>query len=657
MKKYFMTLAAVLCCAMTMAVFTACTDDEDYPINAVEEPSAVDNGKWNVTEENMDKTVRPGDDFFMYCNGGYWKNTMVDESNPFKKPVVDKIQEWVDKSEAALTIPSKAKMLKDVEKTDAATIKAQKEKLQSAIDRVDALTTKEEAWKLMAELMLEGYHTPFTANIFSYSGKIGIVLLPIVGDKDYNAPSLISEKDMTWQLANNPDVLACVRPLKGASTRGFDNTKWPMLVTMFNTLGISLDDAYTLDVLPALVDRGLAEIISGEVQELQEMGVDEWKMGIKATLNDDAVFFDDAALEAVNANAEKPQTRKEMLENVCKRFLKYEISKIFTDAYVTADMKQRTLAYCEQLRQTFRERIQQNVWMSVGSKQKATEKLNAMVMNIGAPEAWFEEGIADISQEETLYDDICGVRQALLKLQFKLTGMTTKDVCFHHTILQSALTAVNAFYVPNTNSMNIYPAWMVAPCYDQQQNDAHNYATMVVFGHEITHGFDTSGAKYNKIGDLQDIWANEADRQEFQKRTQQLVDYYNMFDVMPFETGLKADGAATVGENVADLGGFFLAYDCYVKFLKKQGFKGNQLRLQLQRFYEAYSYLWCGKWTADFALMRTGDPARPAEKDIHSMFRERVNGIVTNTDDWYNLFDVRSTDKLYLAPEKRIRIW
>ena len=127
---------------------------------------------------------------------------------------------------------------------------------------------------------------------------------------------------------------------------------------------------------------------------------------------------------------------------------------------------------------------------------------------------------------------------------------------------------------------------------------------------------------------------------------------------MPFETGLKNDGAFTVAENVADLGGFYLAYESYVKHLKKCGFTGDQLRLQKQRFYEAYAYFFAGKWTAEFAKNYTCGRAEVGiPKNEHSMFRERVNGVVTNTDDWYDLFGVKQGDKLYLAPEKRIRIW
>ena len=212
--------------------------------------------------------------------------------------------------------------------------------------------------------------------------------------------------------------------------------------------------------------------------------------------------------------------------------------------------------------------------------------------------------------------------------------------------------------MPSGNFMNILPAYMLPPSYDPLQNDAHNYATMMAWGHEITHGFDTNGSKFNKMGDIGSLWANEADSQEFERRTKLLIDFYNSISILPAETGLKANGAYTISENVADLGGFHLAYDSYVKHLKEKGFKGEQLRLQQQRFYEAFAYMWGGKWTADEAKKRVvGLGDNHEGLDIHSLFRERVNGVIANTDDWYDLFDVKSGDKLYLAPTDRVVIW
>ena len=642
-KKYLMKLAAVLCCAMTMAVLTACTDNGDNP------SPVVDDKEWKA-DAYMDTSVRPGDDFFLYCNGGWWNSAVVDETKGIKELHIGQIGDVMKQREAALTLPSKTKVLADAGKTDAATIKAQKDQLQSAIDRVDALTTKEEAWKLLGELYKEGYRTPFELLTFANDGKV-VITLNVYVVKDYMT-QLWSKQSLSWQLANNADLLARVRPLKGAATRGFDNEKWPMLVTFFNTLGISLDDVYTIDTFPDFILRGSDGQMLDAMIGAQDMSLEEWKKELKEVLEEDAVYFDDSAAAKVST------TRKDAVNKFLSIYLRYELSRAFAQAYVTADQKQLMAGYAEELRQTFRERIYQYDWMSDASKQNATEKINNMTFNIGAPDEWFDEGIADLSQEQTLFDDIRALRRAKVNLNCKLVGMTTKRASFHQVILTMPLTTVNACYIASGNYMNILPAYMLSPNYDPNVNDAHNYANMMAWGHEIIHGFDTDGAKFNQKGNWGTLWANEADSQEFQKRAQQLIDYYSSIDVMPFETSLKNDGAYTVAENVADLGGFFLAYDSYVKHLKSQGFTGDQLRLQKQRFYEAYGYFWSGKWTAEHAKNRTlGNEAKGVAKDVHSLFRERTNGVVTNTDDWYDLFDVKSTDKLYLAPEKRIRIW
>ena len=626
----------------------SCSDKSDNPSPAVDD-------KEFKADANKDTSVRPGDDFYMYCNGGYWNNTTVDETNRLKRLFLGELGDEMQKRVAALTYPSLVKILADADKTDAATIKAQKDKLQSAIDRVNALTTKEEAWKLIAQFMKEGYSSPLDLSVFSIGGKIGVILDKRSGNEH---ASLVKES-LSWQLANNPDLMAKIRPLTGATTRGFDNGKYPMLVTIYQELGISLDNAYLPDVNPNVIENGLVEEYMQTALSMQDKSVEEWKTGLIEFLNQDAVFFDDAALQAANAADGTSLTHREAAENFAGKYLDYEKSYVFAKAYITADQKQRMAGYANELRQTFRERIQNNVWMSDASKQSAIEKLDAMQFNIGAPDEWFEEGLADLSQEQSVLDDVLALRRANFNLHRKFVGMPNQKAAFHITMSEGRpLTVVNSFYIGNYNAMFIYPAFVLTPAYSPEVNDAHNYAVMVVWGHEITHGFDTDGARWNKIGDLVDIWASDADRQEFKKRSQQLIDYYSTFDVMPFETVLKNDGAYTVAENVADLGGFYLAYDSYVKHLKSQGFTGEQLRLQQQRFYEAYAYLWCGKWNVTHAKGSTlGDEANGIEKDNHSLYRERTNGVVTNTDDWYDLFDVKPTDKLYLAPEKRIRIW
>ena len=637
MKKILMA-AAVFCCMTMSLTMTSCTSDiEDNPA------PVVDYGQWNVPDSDMDISVRPGDDFYMYCNGGYWNSTEINETwFDIKSIMVKDIPAMIEKRMSALHFPNMDKLMDDAAKVDSADIWT---RLNTALARIDAITTREEAWQLWGQLIKEGYASQIGVDFFSMGGRIGVTI-----DKkanDYDAVLDTPDKNsFQWQLLNDPDVLACIHPLGGFAARGtFDHDKWPMLTTIFTELGFNLDDVYSIDVAYLRTPEIIEELVT-EYQELQSYDVEKWKKHLT----------DQVSVDTVLLNSE---VRSTLVKNFANRYLRYEKSYLFTNAYVTSEMKQRTLDYCTQLRETFRQRIAANEWMSEGSKQSATEKLDAMVFNIGCPDEWFPEGIADISNEKTLIDDIMALRRNHLALFRRMAGMDTPRACWHAIMTMVDLTVMNAFYVPIFNSMNIYPAWMMEPLYDPQQNDAHNYATLMVFGHEITHGFDTNGAKYNKIGDLEDIWASDADRQEFDKRAQQLVDCYNGFEVMPWALpGVYADGAYTVAENIADLGGVLLAYDTYVRHLCETGFKGEQFDLQRQRFFLALAKLWQTKYSAKYVLLRTnGDDAYPGNKDNHSLSRERINGMVMNTDAWYDLFSVKAGDKLYRAPKDRVRIW
>ena len=134
---------------------------------------------------------------------------------------------------------------------------------------------------------------------------------------------------------------------------------------------------------------------------------------------------------------------------------------------------------------------------------------------------------------------------------------------------------------------------------------------------------------------------------EFDRRAQQLVEYYNTFEVAP---GVYADGQHTLNENIADLGGVQLAFQALTNKLKADGLSDEAIRQQQRNFFVAYANLWRSKYTDEYAVAMVTE-------DEHSLSKERINGVVTNIDAWYDLFDVKPTDKMYIAPEKRIRIW
>ena len=189
----------------------------------------------------------------------------------------------------------------------------------------------------------------------------------------------------------------------------------------------------------------------------------------------------------------------------------------------------------------------------------------------------------------------------------------------------------------------------MAPLFDPEQSEAALYAHASVFGHEICHGFDAGGSYYDETGAFRDWWTGE-DRAVFEQKQQQLIDLWGQLEHYP---GQPANGKQTLNENIADLGGATLALEAYIRRIKAQGFTGQQYDEQLRKFWLSY------------ALLRG---AEDAERDLemmkerymtdsHSVGHNRVNGIARLIEDWYRLYDVKPSDKLYVAPEDRVKIW
>ena len=642
MKKIFFLMAS----AIVALGLSAChTDNPDEP------KSAEDNGAWPVPADAGDESYKPGDDFFMYCNGGFWKSALVDESkldlNCWFKVEVPQL---MDQRIAALTIPSLEKLKSDITRRDEATIALQQQRLQELKARIDALQTREEAWVLAARMMKEGYHLLITLLPFSHNGRIALCI-GTDSRNEFAASMLKPEDDLAWRLANDPQVLAQVSPLMGVTTKSIDAERWPMFASIMQELGVAPEDAYFTGETPGVVQQGQTEAMIQMFDRFQSLDIEEFKETILyPAIMADAVLFSD----------ETSSTQEDLLNIISKKYLRYERAKVFADAYVTAEMKQRTLAHCEQMRETFRQRIDASTWMSDASKQSARRKLDAMTFNVGCPDQWMTEGLPDLSDCETILDDVLALRRTLLEFNIFLAGEPTAKVGFLSGIANMYdLTVANAFYIPNHNSMNIMPAWLMDPLYQEGANEAFNYATYYCTGHEITHGFDTTGSQYDWQGDLGSLFVNETDQQEFLRRSQLLIDCYNQFEVLPWSLpGLYADGAFTVGENIADLGGFLLAYETYLRHLKESGFTGEQYDLQRRRFYLAYAWQMHGKYSAKYAHDRTiGADDNPSTKDTHSLLRERINGVVMNTDDWYELFPIQPEDQLYRKDGDRVRIW
>jgi putative endopeptidase len=207
----------------------------------------------------------------------------------------------------------------------------------------------------------------------------------------------------------------------------------------------------------------------------------------------------------------------------------------------------------------------------------------------------------------------------------------------------------NAYYNPSNNEIVLPAGIFTVPGYrDEELDDAtvYGYGGASTIGHEITHGFDDEGRQFDETGNLKSWWTN-ADEVEFKKRADVMVNQFNNTVVVD---GIKINGKATLGENIADLGGVLLGLDA---FKKTEQFKKNEKIAGFsptQRYFMGYALGWLGH-------ERKESLKEQLQSDVHSPSKNRVNNIFVNVDEFYSAFGVKPTDKMYIAPEKRVRIW
>ncbi|MEO6522351.1 MAG: M13 family metallopeptidase [Mucilaginibacter sp.] len=317
------------------------------------------------------------------------------------------------------------------------------------------------------------------------------------------------------------------------------------------------------------------------------------------------------------------------------------LGQLYVEKYFTPAAKKYMEGLVANLRETLGERIKRLDWMSQETKDRALKKLAAFTVKIGYPDQWqtyaglvidrndYAGNLERIGQWSYNYN----VSQLGKPVDKKRWGMTPPTV--------------NAYYSPVANEI-VFPAGILQfPFFDFGADDAVNYGGIgVVIGHEMTHGFDDQGSKYDGDGTLRNWWTKD-DNGKFKVRTQKVVDEFDGF--IAVDT-LHIKGALTLGENLADLGGINVAYDAYKK--TKQGQSNTKIDgfTPDQRFFLSFAQVWRGS-------MRPEALAQQINTDPHSPGKFRTDGTVVNIDAWYKAFDIKPGDKMYKAPEDRIKIW
>jgi putative endopeptidase len=317
------------------------------------------------------------------------------------------------------------------------------------------------------------------------------------------------------------------------------------------------------------------------------------------------------------------------------------VGKIYVAKYFPPDAKAKIDALVHELITALGQRIDRLDWMSAETKTKAHAKLAQLTVKIGYPSVWRDYSALKVSDT-----NIAGNAEAFQRFEWmrevkRLHGPVDR------TEWGMTPQTVNAYYNPTMNEIVFPAAILAAPYFDPGADAAANYGGIGgVIGHEMTHGFDDQGRKYDGTGALKSWWTKE-DGDKFDAQAKRLNAQYDTYEPFP---GVHVKGDQTTGENIADLGGLLIALDAYHNSLHGQpapvidGLTGDQ------RFFLAYAQSWREKRREEFQRQLI-------VMDVHSPEKYRVNGVVPNMDAWYTLFDVKPGDKLYIAPDARVKIW
>ena len=317
--------------------------------------------------------------------------------------------------------------------------------------------------------------------------------------------------------------------------------------------------------------------------------------------------------------------------------------KLYVEKYFPEKAKDQMLTLIDYLKKSFAQHIKNVTWMGDTTKEKAMEKLHKFSVKVGYPDKWEDYSKLTMNPEVSLFENITQVGEWAFQKALDKGG---KEVDKTKWVLPPQ--TVNAYYDPTSNEI-VFPAGILQPPFFSFEADpAVNFGGIGgVIGHEMTHGFDVSGAEFDANGNLQNWW-EPADKENFQKATEALAKQYDQYEPVK---GIFVNGTMTNVENIADLGGVNIAFDALQMYLKDHGSVGKISGFtQEQRFFLAWASVWRTLSTDQYITNQV-------KVDPHSPDYLRAFAPLTNVDAWYKAFDVKEGDKLYRKPEDRVKIW
>ena len=317
------------------------------------------------------------------------------------------------------------------------------------------------------------------------------------------------------------------------------------------------------------------------------------------------------------------------------------LGQLYVAKYFPPAAKERMEKLVANLQQALGERIDAQDWMSDDTKKVAHEKLDAFYVKVGYPDKWTDYSTLQIGN--SYLQNILSCKEWAIQdmIAKHLNKPVDKDEWY------MTPQTVNAYYNPTTNEICFPAGILQPPFFDMEADDAFNYGAIgVVIGHEMTHGFDDQGSKYDKNGNLSQWWTEE-DTKRFNERIQVMREYHDSIEVLP---GLHSNGSLTLGENMADHGGLMVSYQAFVNATAQAPLSDKDGFTPAQRFFLAYANVWGQN-------IRDEEIRKRVKSDPHSLGKWRVNGQMPHMDAWYEAFGITEQDPMFVPKEKRVTIW
>ena len=672
------------------ALIVACGGNNKKSENAMTDKNA-DKG---LSLAEMDTTVRPQDDFYNYVNGTWAKTAKI----PADKPTWGSFHILREKTdENCLLIldnllkenfaqGTEGQKIKDLyesfidwKKRDAEGLKPI-EGLLAKIDNIKTLadlpTYLEEvtpegenpicAWGVYADMKDSNMNTVYLGNfsigmgrdyyqkdnkenteaLQKYQDYVKAIFKVLKDDKaaekakqivDFERSvaklMLTNEEDRNPNLSYNPQTMAELSKL-------VKNINLPQLL---KNVGVNTDKVVVSEIrlykqydkfineknLPLIKDYLKYQLVADNASNL--------------TKELDELSFNFYSKELQGQQEQRPMNKRAL--SVINGILGEAFGKLYVEKYFPPKAKEEMVTLVDYLKKSFAQHIKDVTWMSDATKEKALAKLNKFTVKVGYPDKWedYSKLTIEPAAKSVYYTNLQRVNEWAYQKSLEKVGKPVDK-----TKWGMSPQTVNAYYNPLYNEIVFPAAILQPPFFNFEADPAVNFGGIgAVIGHEMTHGFDDSGAEFDGDGNLQNWWTPE-DKKNFENATKALAKQYDQYEPVK---GVFVNGTFTSGENIADLGGVNIAFDALQMYLKD---KGNVDKIsnftQDQRFFISWGTVWRTLSTDKYLTNQV-------KTDPHSPGYFRSFGPLVNVDAWYKAFDVKEGDKLYKKPEDRIKIW